>query len=124
MDDFDIQTILAVIVLAIVTVAAFPGFASPIIDLVTYLPVLLFILGYFGIQTLRSIGLTGTKIRELLPGILTNQEIVGIAGVISITWLYMNFIMTYEQWWALLRMILAALGIPLFVGYLRSYLTK
>lgn len=120
MDDYDVQTILAVLFLAVLTVAAFPG---KFIGLVAYTASLLLVLGYFGIQALRLIGIavkSGLKTRELLPGILTNQEIVGITGIVSISWLFMNFVMPYEQYMALLTMILAALGIPLIVSHLAS----
>ena len=106
MDDFDVQTIIAVLFLAGLTVAVYP---AAFFGLDTYLPLFLGVLGFFGIQAI--VQLRGLKIRELLPGLLSNKEIVGVTGIVSITWLFMNAVMSYDQYMALLLMILSSLGI-------------
>ena len=106
MDDSDKQTICAVLFLAGLTVAAYPG---ELFGLDVYTPLLLLVLGFFGIQGIMM--MRGLRVMELLPGILSNKEIIGITGIVSITWLYMNAVMAYDQYMALLMMILSALGI-------------
>ena len=112
MDDFDIQTIIAMLVIAVLTVAVYPGL---LLDLGAFLTVFLVVLAFFGIQTIAR--MRGITAKDLLPGILTNQEIVGITGIVSISWLYMMAVMPYAQYMALMTMILTALGIM----YLHRY---
>lgn len=112
MDDSDIQAIIAVFAIIAITLLVNPGLILPL-DI--YLSVFLLILAYFGIQTLYF--MQKLSIRDLLPGILTNQEIVGFTGIGSITWLFLIGVMPEAQYMALLTMILTALGIM----YLHSH---
>ena len=113
MDDNDIAALAAVLFLLALTIAVYPG---QLFGLAVYTPLFLLVLGFFGIQGLAK--LKKVTIKDLLPGILTNMEIIGIAGIVSISWLYMMAIMPMEQYWTLLRMIFAALGISFVTHYL------
>ena len=106
MDDFDLQTIIAVLVIVAITIGVNPG---ALFGLDVFLPIFLLLLAFFGIQTLMR--MRDVSARDLLPGILTNKEIIGITGIVSISWLYMMASMPYDQYMALLTMILSALGI-------------
>jgi hypothetical protein len=114
MDDYDVQTIIAVLLIAAITAATFP---AALMGLVEYTGILLMTLAFFGIQAFAKLKRV-TSIRELLPGILTNMEIVGITGIVSISWLFGMAVMPYDQYMAILMMILSALGIT----YLHSTL--
>jgi hypothetical protein len=116
----DVTAVIGLLLIPALSIAVYPGL---LLDYEIYKNVLLLTLAFFGIQGLYLLIKLGKTlaIRDLLPGLVSDQMLIGIDAIAFITWLFINDSMPIQDYQAIMMMILAAIVFNYVAG--KSYLT-